>query len=356
MLEALRHLPETPEHARRGVDVRLALRAPLWRGGQPDRLFQLYKDAEALAARHGFSDALETIYAYFVQHHWAKGEHGVAIEYGQRCLERAAVRGDLPLRVTGLLYMGHARIGQGRFPEALAHYRELMDLLEGPRATERFGLSGQPYCSAAANASEALCELGDVAGALAVLERGQTAADASGHLYSQMVVAAYRGAALFHVGRLDEAISLSEATSVTCREKKFVGQLINARRFVARAYVEVGRPADAARAVQESIALHEAAGVSVVRATQLTTLALAQLALGEQDAARRTLAEAITSAERQGERWCEGWARLVLGEVEAAAGDRSTAEAELDQAQEIGEEMGMRPLVERCRRLARRLG
>ncbi|HEX3176598.1 MAG TPA: adenylate/guanylate cyclase domain-containing protein [Methylomirabilota bacterium] len=355
VLEALRHLPETPEHARTGTDVRLAMRAPLWRGGQPDRLFQLYKDAEALAARHGFGDVLDTIYAYFVQHHWAKGEHDVAIEYGTRCLERAAARDDLALRVTGLLYMGHARIGQGRFAEAVGHYREIMSLLEGPRATERFGLSGQPYCSAAANAAEALCELGDVAGGFAMLERGRAAADASGHLYSQMTVAAYQGAALVHVGRLDEAIPLLEATAATCREKKFVGQLINASRFLARAYIHSDRPEDAVRAIQESIALHEAAGVLVVRATQLTTLGLAQLALGDREAARRTVNEAIAFAVRQGEHWCEGWARLALAEVEAADGEHGAAAAELDQAQDIAEEHGMRPLVERCRRLARRL-
>ena len=35
VLDALRHLPETSERARLGVDVRLAMRAPLWRGGSP---------------------------------------------------------------------------------------------------------------------------------------------------------------------------------------------------------------------------------------------------------------------------------------------------------------------------------
>jgi class 3 adenylate cyclase/tetratricopeptide (TPR) repeat protein len=355
VLEALTHLPETREHARAGVDARLAMRVPLWRGGQPDRLFALYKDAEALASRHGFGDALDTAYAYFVQYYWAKAQHDLATDYGHRCLERADARDDLALRVTGLLYLGHTFSAQGLYTEAVARYREVIDTLEGPRATERFGLSGQPYAGACANSVEALAELGDTAGALAIAERGRAVADASGHLYSQMVVAGFHGAALTRAGRLAEAIPLLEATAATCRDKHFVGQLINASRFLGRAYLDAGRPHDAVRAVQESIALHEAAGVAVIRSTQLTTRGLGELALGDTERARATLREAVARAERHAERGAEGWARLALAGLEAGAGDAAAAAAELDQAEDIAEELGMRPLVERCRVVAKTL-
>jgi class 3 adenylate cyclase/tetratricopeptide (TPR) repeat protein len=355
VLEALAHLPETREHARTGVDVRLALRAPLWRGGQPDRLFALYQDAEALATRHGFDDALETVYAYFVQYYWAKAQHDLALDYGARCLERAAARDDLGLRITALFYLGHVLLALGRYPEAVARYREIVDTLEGPRAAERFGLSGQPYSGASANGAEALLELGDTAGALALVERGRAVAEATGHLYSQMAVAGYRGAALNAAGRTAEAIALLESAADTCRDKRFVGQLVNTLRFLGRAYLDAGRPADAVRAVQESIAVHEGAGVSVVRGMQLTILGSAQLALGQVEPARATLREAVRFAERQGERGSEGWARLALAEAHAAAGDGAEAAAELDQAQDIAEELGMRPLVERCRTFAKTL-
>jgi tetratricopeptide (TPR) repeat protein len=158
--------------------------------------------------------------------------------------------------VNGLLYLGHTYLAQGRYPESVASYRELIDALEGPMATERFGLSGQPYSGACANAAESLIELGDIAGALAMIERGRAAADATGHLYTQMSVAAYHGGVLTAAGRVDEAITLLEATAATCREKRFVGQLINTLRFLARAYLAAGRPADAALAMRESIAAH----------------------------------------------------------------------------------------------------
>jgi tetratricopeptide (TPR) repeat protein len=190
---------------------------------------------------------------------------------------------------------------------------------------------------------------------MAIIERGRAVADATGHLYSQMTVAAYHTGVLVAAGRAEEAIRLGEATAATCREKRFVGQLINTLRYLARAYLAVGRAADAAQAMRESIAAHEAAGVRVVRGRQLVTLARAQHALGDLAGARATLQEAMGFCERQKERGAEGWVHLGLAEVAATAGERAEAAARLDQAQEIAEELGMRPLVERCRALARTL-
>jgi hypothetical protein len=107
-LAALTRLPETAETARAGIDIRLAMRAPLWRGGQPDALYGLIKEAEELATRHGHSDRLDTIYAFLVQYYWAKGDQQRAVEYGNACLARAEAKNDLGLRVTGLLYLAHA--------------------------------------------------------------------------------------------------------------------------------------------------------------------------------------------------------------------------------------------------------
>ncbi|MEK6529596.1 MAG: adenylate/guanylate cyclase domain-containing protein, partial [candidate division NC10 bacterium] len=112
-LEALGRLPATPETARIGIDLRLALRAPLWRQGQLERLREIFREAEALATRFDQTERLDVIYSFLVQYHWAKGEYDQAIGYGQRCLETSDRRGDVGLRVTGLYYMGASYQAQG---------------------------------------------------------------------------------------------------------------------------------------------------------------------------------------------------------------------------------------------------
>jgi class 3 adenylate cyclase/tetratricopeptide (TPR) repeat protein len=355
-LDALRHLPLSRETALFGVETRLAMRAPLWRGGQPDRLFALFKEAEDLATRHGFTDRLDTIYAFLVQYYWAKGEHDKALDYGQRCLEAAAARDDLALRITGMFYLCHSYESLGRYTEALRQAREITGLLEGPRATERFGLSGFPYTGACAIAAECLGELGDHVGALDHIRQGQRVADGAGHLYSQMVLAASHGQVLVSAGRAEDAIAVLEPAAKTCREKKFVGQLVNALKHLGRAYVLAGRPAEAITPEQESIDLQEKAKVYVNRGIQHTILAEAHLAQGDLEQATAALEAALDFAQRNGERGIEGWARLAGGELALRRGDRAAAAQCFDEAQEIAEELAMRPLVERCRTALRTLG
>jgi class 3 adenylate cyclase/tetratricopeptide (TPR) repeat protein len=355
-VRALRHLPETPETARAGIDVRLAMRAPLWRGGQPERLFSLFKEAEVLAGRHGHTDALDTIAAFLVQYHWARGEHAEAIAYGQRCLARAAEREDLGLRVTGLLYLGHTYHALGRYADSVQAAREVEALLQGDRAQQRFGLSGLPCANACARAAESLAEVGDEVGARAMLDRAQRVADAADHRYSQMVVAAARGAVLVDAGRPEEAIAVLEPAVRDCREKHFVGQLINALKHLGRAYTRAGRPADAIPVLRQSIELQEKASVYVQRPLKYASLARAWLAVGDLEQAEANVRRALEFAERNGERPWGGWARLVAAGIAARRGDRPAAERDLDEAQAIAEELGMRPLLEACGALARRLG
>jgi tetratricopeptide (TPR) repeat protein len=352
-LRALEHLPATPGTGRAGVEVRLAMRAPLWRGGEPERLVALFKEAEPLASCYGLTEHLDTIYAFLVQYHWARGEQDRAIAYGRRCLERADERPDLALRVTGKYYLSHAYYHLGRHAEALREARELVALLEGPRAAERFGLSGLPYTGACGDAALALSELGDHAGALEMLDEGQRVADAANHLYSQMTLAGARGRVLVAAGRAGEAIPLLEPTAATCRDKRFVGQLINALKYLADAYVQAGRPADAIAPARESIALQEQAKVYVERTYKHTVLARAYLALGDLDQAEAELAQALAFAERNAERGHEGWARLADAEIADRRGDRARAASSLREAQEIAEQLAMRPLLERCRALGR---
>jgi class 3 adenylate cyclase/tetratricopeptide (TPR) repeat protein len=353
-LGALGRLPATVETAHAGIDLRLAMRAPLWRGGRPEELYGLVKEAEELATRHDLSDRLDTIYAFLVQYHWAKGDPERAFEYGEACLARAQRRDDLGLRVTGLLYLAHALVATGRYAEGLERSREILALLEGGRATERFGLSGLPYCGGCSHAAECLAEVGDYSGALDFIERGQQVADSAQHLYSQMMIAQARGHVLSAAGRTEEAIGLLAATITTCREKNFVGQLINGLRHLAHAYVHVGRPSEALAAVQESIELQEKASVSVYRSAKLTIVGDAHLAIGALDDAGIALERALGYAERQHERGYEGWARLSVATLAARRGDRAAAVEAADAAQDIAEELGMRPLLERCRLFLKR--
>jgi tetratricopeptide (TPR) repeat protein len=289
-----------------------------------------------------------------LQSHWAKGEQDLALDDGQRCLARAAERDDLALRVTALFYLGHVHFALGDYTQALRHYTDLFRVLEDGRKLDCFGLPGLPYSGACALAAGCLLELGDTAGALEHVRRGAQVARDANHLDSQMAVAAFHGGVLTHTGAVAEAITLLEEALRTCREKRLVGPLIDVLRHLGHAYLRAGRPAEARAAAQESVDLHEGAGMSVLRGMQLLVLAGAWLADGNVDRADDTITTGLEYAERQGERGTRAHLLALRAEVALARGDHREAETAADEAQEIAEELAMAPLVTRCRALLRK--
>lgn len=355
-LEALGRLPDTAETARAGVAVRLAMRPPLWRGGQLDRLFDVFREAETLATRHGDTDALDTVYAFLVQYHWAKAQYGEALRYGERCLELAGARDDLGLAVTAHYYSGWASLSLGRFPDALEHFGWIVERLEGERAGEGFGMSGLPYCGACALSAWVCGLTGDFERAWTLLDRGERVAAAADHLYSRTVLSIARGGVLVEAGSPAEAVPLVSAALAVCRDKRFAGQTMFAAQNLARAYAATGRAEEAIPLGREAIELQEKANASSDRGMMLFIVAEAELRAGRLDAAEATVGEGLEVTRRQGERAYAAQLAWVHGEIARARGDVAAARARLAGAEAGAAALGMRPLAARCRAALATLG
>ena len=349
-LEAHAYLPATREWVREAIDLRFALRAPLWRGGHLERLHAIFREIERFAGEGDETGRLDVVYSFFVQYHWAKAEYEQGIEYGERCLEAGARRGDLGLQVTGHYYAGGCRHAQGEFRTAIEHYRWIVDALAGDRESERFGLSGLPFSGACALAAECYAELGDLATPEELLRRGDAAANAANHLYSKVPLAIARGRVLLEAGDAAGAIRVLEPIVAICREHKFVGQTMRALTPLGEAYTVTDRPADAVPLVREAIALQEGAGAFVNRALWVRTLAEALRATGDVDEAEAAARSALDFAVRSGERGNEAWTRVVLGEIAADRDKGAEARDHLTSARELASRLEMRRLVERCDR------
>ena len=49
------------------------------RGGELERLLEVFREAEALGTEHNETERLDVVYSFFLQYYWAKGEYERAI-------------------------------------------------------------------------------------------------------------------------------------------------------------------------------------------------------------------------------------------------------------------------------------
>ena len=346
-LEALARLPETKETARTGIDMRLAMRAPLWRAGRLDRLRPMFLEVEALATRHGEKERLDSVAAFFTQFYWAYGDYARSIEYGRRCLELADARDDLGLRVSTHFYLGHTFHSMGDLHEARRHFARIYALLEG-RETERFGMSGLPYSGACVYDSWCALELGDPREALALLDRATGIADRANHLYSQNFVSAYGALVLLEIGRTAEAAAAAEHGITVARERRFLGQQMMALMALGRARADQGRAADGIPLVEECVALQEAAGAHSDRALMLRYLGETALAAGDLDRAARAIDDARQYVEGNPEKAYGAWIELLRARLLHARGDAHAAERTAQRALTDANALGLAFLAAHC--------
>lgn len=236
---------------------------------------------------------------------------------------------------------------EGRYREVVRAAREIdAGSAEGPRR------ESASRSRTLALGAEALAELGDVPGALAMIARAR--ALTSGDAPSARLVAVHEGAIHARHGEPARAAALLEQLIAASRQAG-AAPPPEALVHLADAYLRLQRADDALGAVRERLRVGGSTDAVLGPASSLRTLALALLASGEIAAARSAIDEALSAATGHAERGVEGWVRLARAEVLLASGEAADAEQDADAAQELAEQLELPGLLERCRGLLRRL-
>ena len=113
-LHLLETLPETRERQEQAIDLRFDLRNALFPLGEFERDAGYLREAEGLARTLGDQRRLGQLSVYLCHNLWVTGHPREALKFGQRAQAIAEPLGDVPLQVTGNLYLGAACLELGR--------------------------------------------------------------------------------------------------------------------------------------------------------------------------------------------------------------------------------------------------
>jgi len=359
-LTALGHLPETRETLEQAIDLRFGLRTALFPLGEFERIFDCLREAEGLARTLDDQRRLGQLSVYMCHNLWITGHPTEALGFGQSAQAIAESLGDVPLQVTGNLYLGAAYLWTGDYPRAEELLLKAVQWLEGDWSQERFGLAGFPAVMARYHLTWIFADEGKFKEGIAHGQEGIRLAEALDHPYSL----AFACSGLAHLqitrGELSHAVRLLERARALAREWNLTYFSAGSTGGLGYAYALSGRIAEGIPLLEQALSAMETMGYGVHQARFLVYLGEACVLAGRLEDALAFAGRALTLARERGQRGYEARALRLLGEVTARREPPEQADGHYRDALALAEELGMRPLVGHCHlglgRLHRRTG
>jgi tetratricopeptide (TPR) repeat protein len=345
-IQALAHLPEDGATRGLAIDLRLALRGPLYTLGEYGRCLALAGEAEALARALDDRARLGRVLNMMANALRITGDNDGTIVAGQQALALAAALGDSALQAQASYTLGqaHYSIGDcGRAVELLRQSVEAADRASGTLSTNVW-IQFQAYLALPLSALGAFAEgrrHGEEALRLATLEgRGNIPSLAHnflGHLYLVQ-------------GDLEYAIRVLEPGLALCRPSGDRNRLRQIAASLGYAYALQGRLAEGHALLKEAISEAIRTGGLQGLAYRVVWLSEVCRLAGRGDEAWQHACQALDLARQQKARGNEALALHQLGVLHAHADppDITQAAAHYQQALTLAEELGMRPLQAHC--------
>lgn len=348
-LACLARLPEAPENQAWGIDVRLALRSPLWSIGEVAKMGGYLREAEALATAANDDGRLGWVLAYLADYYRTTGNLGEAVTVGQRAQAIAESREERALDVATSFYLAATYGDSGQYGRCEALCQKMLSLLPEEAVRERCGLAVFPSVSAHAYLAGCLAQRGEFEAARVEGQAAVKIAEALNHPFSITFGLWALAYALGLQGAVDTAIELLERGRDISRAWKLGLGALRVDSELGSLYSRKGR-SDGLPLMEQAVANAEAAGVMILHAFRLVQLGRSYLSAGRYDDARATALRAVELSRQRGERGYEAWALHALGDI--ALHDRSPDLEKVEgyylQSQALAAELGMRPLVACC--------
>jgi class 3 adenylate cyclase/tetratricopeptide (TPR) repeat protein len=347
-LVALQHLPKTRERLEQAIDLRFDLRTSLFPLGELERIFGCLREAEGVARTLGDQRRLGQLSIYLCHNLWITGRPSDALTFGESAVGIAESLRDVPLQVTGNIYLGVARLWTGDYRGAEEALRNVLELLEDGRSRERFGLAGFPAVLARGYLTWALADRGRFAEGIVLGQEGLRFAEVLEHPYS-LTFATWVLAPL-HIarGELDHAVRLLERGVTVSREWNLALHSVQNTGILGYAYACSGRKAEGISLLEGALSAAEAMRHGLAHGLFLMLLGEAYVLADRPDAALELAERALILARERGQRPYEAQALRLLGEVAARHDPPEHAEGHYRDALALAEPRAMRPLIAHC--------
>jgi predicted ATPase/class 3 adenylate cyclase len=318
-LDLLKTLPDTREHAQQELTLHLTLGAPLraTRSGASPEVGATYARARELCQQVGETrQFFPVLYGLWTFHH-VGGEFLTARELGEQLLGLAQQEHDPALLTEAYCALGSTFFHLGEFGAAQAYLAQGLTLYDAQRHYSRVFLYGgiEPGVFGLSHAALVLWHLGYPDQALQKSEAARTLAQELSYPFS--MAAARIFAALSHQLRRERLLTQewAEAGSALAREQGFPGWVGQGSVLQGWAQAEQGQSEEGIAQIRQGMATRQALGAGIFHSYYLTLLAEVYGKAGQAEERLAALTEALTVADKSGERFYEAELYRLRGEL-----------------------------------------
>jgi tetratricopeptide (TPR) repeat protein len=347
-LHVLEVLPESRETLEQAIDLRFAMKTSLVPLGEFERILDYLRQAEAPTRALGDRRRLGQLSVHMCHTLGLSGDLREAIAFGETAEAVAESLGDIPLQVTGSLYLGAACLWTGDYRRAEDLFLKVLRLVDGELSRERFGLTGIPAAIARAYLTWICADQGKFEEGIVYAQEAIHLSEALDDPYNLTTVLWYLAYLQACRGELDHAVGLLERALAVAREwnQTYVSVLLTGS--LGHVYALLGQTAEGIPLLERGLSALEAMGHRVGQPNFLVFLGEACLLADRLADAFEFLRRARTLAREGSQRGYEARALRLLGDVAARRESSKEAEGHFRDALALAEELGMRPLIAHC--------
>ena len=342
-LDALSHLPETPENLRRGIDIRLALRIALGPLTEIKRVLQVLEEAVELAVRLGDAARVAQIDVSRCVFQTILGHLKQAISAGQRGLLEAKRVPEPMHRLNAAYALAQAHWFAGNFRTSEQVLEENLDLLRGPMRLRSAGTTGSISVLSLVCLSKTHAITGAFDTAAQLARETQEIARETGKPYDLTYAQVAAGFTHLLAGRAEAAVQELVIALDHCRHGNVPVLIPSVARYLGRAYAMVGRSDDAHDLLEGTLETCRIQNMVALTIWCGIASGHAHIEGGTHDHAHSRLDHSLTLARTHAYRPAEAHAWHLLGRAKLAQGKREAALEALRAGEAMARELGMIP-------------
>jgi DNA-binding SARP family transcriptional activator len=353
-LAAAACIEDARRRTERVIDVHLGFERVLTPQGELGRLLDHLGRAETAAREVGDRRRLAWVAAQRIHCAWWSGDSEAALRTGEQAMEAAARLGDRELDIVIRLRLAPLYFHLGDLAHAIRVCDEALAALPGDSPLYSYGQAVPPavHC----RIYRALCRsaLGATEAAERDAREAVQTAERCGHRFSIALARATLGSLELQWGRVEAARASLESAVELQRQMGDESRLLATFGALGLAYVRAGRLPEGVALIEQAAHASESQGLRYVHQRNLEFLARARLHEGRVAEALQWVEEALGLARAQKQRVAEARALLLLARVlmagrDQAAGPRPRALDACRDALTLSQQLGVAPLVARCR-------